>query len=122
MTNTFRGFTLSFAALSYKNFLSTNDITTGTPETSVVLRTAPEARFSSVEQAPWRQLPIYFSFDLFADGVHRADNVPPSFQTPAFVQRTEFAPSVTMPLHWGPWLWRHSHFHAAFHALWRRNL
>ncbi len=104
VTNTFRGFTISFAALSYKNFLSTNDITTGTPETSVVLRTAPEARFSSFEQAPWQRLPVYFSFDLFADAVHRADNVPPSFQTPAAVQRTEFAPRVTMPLHWGPWL------------------
>ena len=104
LTNTFRGFTISFAALSYKNFLSTNDITTGTPETSVVLRTAPEARFMSYDQAPWQKLPIYFSFDLFADGVHRADNVSPSFQTPAIVQRTEFAPSVTMPLHWGPWL------------------
>ena len=104
LTNTFRGFTISFAALSYKNFLSTNDITTGTPETSVVLRTAPEARFMSYDQAPWQKLPVYFSFDLFADGVHRADNVSPSFQTPAIVQRSEFAPSVTMPLHWGPWL------------------
>ncbi len=104
VTNTFRGFTLSFAALNYKNFLSANDVTTGTLETSVVLRTAPEARFSSFEQAPWRRLPVYFSFDVFADAVHRSDNVPPPFETPAAVQRTEFAPSVSIPLRWGPWL------------------
>jgi LPS-assembly protein len=106
LTNNFRGFSLNFAALSDKTFLSipvTND-TTGvtTPAVSVSLRNAPEVLFSSVEQAPWQNLPFYFSFDAFADAVHRQDDTP--LDTPAFVPRTEFAPTVTVPLHFGSWL------------------
>src|SRR5208282_2591918 len=26
------------------------------------------------------------------------------FETPSFVERSEIAPSVTIPLHWGPWI------------------
>jgi LPS-assembly protein len=97
LTNNFRGFSLNFAALSYKNFLS------ATPQTSITLRTAPEARISSVDQAFFEKLPIYFSFDAFTGAVHRAETVTP-FDTPNFVERTEFSPSVTVPFHWGPWL------------------
>jgi len=81
--------------LNDKSFLTIN------PETSVSLRNVPEARFSSVEQAPWRNLPLYFSFDSFIGGVHREDV---NLTTPDVVQRTEFAPKVTVPLHFGPWL------------------
>ena len=97
LTNNFRGFSLDLAALSYENFLS------ATPQDSVTLRTAPEARFSSVDQAFFEKLPIYFSFDAFAGAVHRGQTTP-SFDTPSFVERTEFSPTVTLPLHWGPWL------------------
>jgi LPS-assembly protein len=92
------GFSLGLAALSYKNFLSAS------PNTSIDIRTAPEVRASSVDRAPWQNLPIYFSFDAFADAVHRETDVPPEFSTPSFVSRMEFAPSVTAALHWGPWL------------------
>ncbi len=95
VTNNFRGFSLNFAALNYKNFLSAQ------PETAVVLRSAPGVRFSSVDQAPWRRWPIYFGFDVFADAVHRSD---PNINTPDAVPRAEIAPRVTVPLHWGPWL------------------
>ena len=95
VTNNFRGFSLNFAAQNYKNFLSI------LPETDVVLRSAPGARFGSAEQAPWRRLPLYFGLDSFAEAVHRSD---PRLQTPAAVQRSEIAPRVTLPLHWGPWL------------------
>ena len=106
LTNNFRGFSLNFAALSDKTFLSipvTND-TTGvtTPAVSVLLRDAPQVFFSSVEQAPWQKLPVYFSFDAFVDALHRQDDTP--LDTPAFVPRTEFAPTVTVPLHFGSWL------------------
>jgi LPS-assembly protein len=94
LTNNFRGFSLNFAALNDKNFLTIN------PETSVSLRNIPEARFGSVEQAPWRNLPFYFSFDSFIGAVHRQDA---ELNTPAAVQRTEFAPKVTVPIHFGPW-------------------
>ena len=95
LTNNFNGFSLNFASLNDRSFL------TITPATSVVLRNMPEARFSSVDQAPWRKIPIYFGFDAFAGAVHREDSL---IDTPATVQRTEFAPRVTIPIHFGPWL------------------
>lgn len=95
LTNNFKGFSLNFAALNDKSFLTIN------PQTSVTLRNVPEARFSSLEQAPWRNLPLYFSFDSFIGAVHREDV---NITTPAMVQRTEFAPRVTVPLNFGPWL------------------
>ena len=106
LTNNFRGFSLNFADLSDKTFLSipitnpTTDVTT--PEVSVSLRQAPEVRFGSVEQSPWQNIPVYFSFDAFADALHRQDDTP--LNTPPFVPSTEFAPTVTVPLHVGPWL------------------
>jgi len=105
LTNNFRGFSLNFAYLTDKTFLSipVTSATTGitTPAVSVSLRNAPEALFSSVEQSPWQKLPFYFSFDASAGAVHRQDDTP--LNTPEFVQRTEFAPKVTVPLHFGAW-------------------
>jgi len=95
LTNNFNGFSLNFAALNDKSFLTIN------PETSVSLRNLPEARLSSVEQAPWRNLPVYFSFDSYIGGSSREDA---NLTTAAVVQRTEFAPRVTLPLHFGEWL------------------
>jgi len=95
LTNNFKGFSLNFAALNDKNFLTIN------PETSVSLRSLPEARLSSVEQAPWRNLPVYLSFDSYIGASKRDDG---TLTTAATVQRTEFAPRVTIPLHLGAWL------------------
>jgi LPS-assembly protein len=95
VANNFRGFSLGFSYLNYKEFL------TAKPETAIVLRRAPGVRFSSVEQAPWRRWPVYFGFEVFADAAHRDD---PNFTTAALVQRSELAPRVTIPWHWGPWL------------------
>ena len=108
LTNNLRGFSLNFAALNDKSFLtlpttttSSTGVVTAVPATSVALRNAPEARFGSVEQAPWSSLPVYFAFDAFAGVVNRSDQL---IQTPNFVDRYEFAPRVTVPLHFGPWL------------------
>src|SRR5882724_3917782 len=105
LTNNFRGFSLNLAALNDKSFLSLPVAATLTtpaiPATSVALRNSPEARFGSVEQAPWRRVPVYFSFDAFAGAVNRHDE---TIETPDFVARYEFAPRVTVPLHFGPWL------------------
>jgi LPS-assembly protein len=99
LTNNFRGFSVNFASLSYENFF------TATPQSSITLRAAPEARVDSVDQDFFQKLPIpiYFSFEAFEDAVHRAETVTP-FATPGFVDRTEFAPTVTVPLRLGPWL------------------
>jgi len=106
LTNNFRGFSFNFADLADKTFLSIpiTSATTGvtTPAVSVSLRDAPQVRFGSVEQAPWHNLPFYFSFDAFGGAVHRQDDTP--LNTPEFVSRTEFAPKVTVPLNFGAWL------------------
>jgi len=94
LTNNFNGFSLNFAGTGYKNYFSTS------PETSIELRTAPEARFSSVDLPIWKW-PVYVGIDTYADGVSRKD---PDLTTPALVQRTEIAPRVTVPLRWGPWI------------------
>ena len=105
VSNNFRGFSFNLAALADKTFLSIpiTSPTTGivTPAVSVSLRNAPEASFSSVEQNPWQNLPLYFSFDASAGAMHRADDTP--LNTAPFVPRTEFAPKVTVPLHFGDW-------------------
>jgi LPS-assembly protein len=95
LTNNFHGFSLNLAYLNDRSFITTN------PQTSISLRNAPQARFSSVEQSPFDRLPIYFGFDAFAGALHREDVL---FDTPAAVARAEFAPRVTVPLHFGPWL------------------
>jgi LPS-assembly protein len=97
LEKSFDGFSLGVAALSYQNYLS------ATPQTSITLRTAPELRFSSVDQAFLRRLPVYFSLEAFTSAEHRGEGITP-FQTPAFVERSEIAPSVAIPLHFGPWL------------------
>jgi len=97
LTNNFDGFSLNFAALSYKNFLS------AAPETSISLRSAPEARFSMFDRPFFRKFPAYVSFDAFTGAVHRSETVTP-FDSAHFVDRSEFAPTVTVPFHFGPWL------------------
>jgi LPS-assembly protein len=102
LTNNFRGFSLNVAAINDKTYLS---LPVGaTPPQSVSLRTAPEVRFGSAEQAPWSNLPIYFSFDSFLGGAHRDQNGAQPLSTPYAVFRTEVAPRVTVPLHFGSWL------------------
>jgi LPS-assembly protein len=105
LTNNFRGFSLNFASLNDKSFLTLPVAATPTtpaiPATSVALRNSPEARLGSVEQAPWRRVPVYFGFDAFAGAVSRSDEV---IEPPDFVDRYEFAPRATVPAHFGPWL------------------
>jgi LPS-assembly protein len=109
MTNNFRGFSADFGATSYKNFVNAQ------PQVVEDVRSAPEARFISVDQAPWKNLPIYFGGDAFVGAVHRNDEnlvtnsttgvqtVVPGIITPTFVERSEIAPRVVMPIRWGPW-------------------
>ncbi len=95
LTNNFRGFSFNVDSLNDRSFLELS------PPNSVLLRSAPEVSFGSVEQAPWRNLPVYFSFSTFAGTVHRDDEF---INTPNFVSRTEFAPTLTIPMHFGNWL------------------
>ena len=106
LSNNFRGFSLNVAGINDKSFLTLP--VAAMPATSVTLRNLPQGRFSSVEQSPWRKIPLYFSFDSFAGAVHRSDSVLPTLfytpiHTPLSVSREEFAPRVTLPVHFGPW-------------------
>jgi LPS-assembly protein len=104
LTNDFRGFSFDLAGNSYRNFLNAE------PEIAVDVRSAPEARFSSVDQSAWKNVPIYFGLDSSLAGMHRSDEslsngaVVPGVQTEPVVDRVEFAPRVVIPLHWGPWM------------------
>jgi LPS-assembly protein len=95
LTNNFHGFSFNVDSQNDHGFLEL------VPANSVILRSAPEVGFSSVEQAPWQNLPVYFSFSTFVGTVHRDDEF---INTPNFVARTEFAPKVTIPFHFGDWL------------------
>lgn len=95
LTNNFGGFSFNISSLNDRSYLEL------IPANSVLLRSAPQADFSSVEQAPWRNLPVYFSFSTFAGAVHRDDEF---ISTASFVPRAEFAPEVTIPIHFGAWL------------------
>jgi len=90
VTNNFNGFNLNVASISDRSYLELS------PPNTVFLRSAPEARFGSVERAPWRNLPVYLSFDSFVGSVHRDDQF---LDTPSFVARTEVSPKITIPLH-----------------------
>ena len=90
LSNNFHGFSFDVASLSDRSYLQL------TPATSIFLRSAPEARFSSVERAPLENLPVYLSFESFVGSVHRED---PLIDTPGFVARTELSPKITIPLH-----------------------
>jgi LPS-assembly protein len=107
-TNNFRGFSLNFAGINDKSFLTLPVTATLTPASSVILRNLPQARFGSVEQSPWRKIPLYFSFDSFVGALHRSESAMPTptftpIDTPLSVSREEFAPRVTLPVHLRPW-------------------
>ncbi len=96
--NNFDGYSLDFTAQNYRNFLSLS------PQESVVARRAPEASFQSIDRPLFGRLPLYFGFDMFTGAVYRSESVLADSTTGPAVQRSEIAPSLTLPLHWGPWL------------------
>jgi LPS-assembly protein len=110
LTNNFRGYSVNFGGTSYKNYLNAQ------PQVTADVRSAPEAQFGSVDQAPWKNLPFYFGVEAFAGTVHRDDEnlvtnpttgvqtVQPGIETSNFVERSEVAPRVVVPLRWGPWV------------------
>jgi LPS-assembly protein len=112
LTNNFRGFSFNVASLNDKSFLTLPVAATQTapavPSTSVALRNMPEVNFGSVERSFLKNLPIYFSFETSAGMLHRTDATvqTPSYtpiDSPSYVSRIEFAPRVTVPLHFGRW-------------------
>jgi LPS-assembly protein len=102
LSKNYQGFSFNIAGINDKSFLTLPTLVPPLiPATSVTLRNFPELRISSVDQSPWKNLPFYFAFDSFAGASHRSD---PDIDTGKFVSRAEFAPRVTVPFHFGPWL------------------
>ena len=95
LTKNFGAYSFNLSSLDDRSYLEL------IPANSVLLRSLPQADFGSVEQAPWRNVPVYFSFSTFAGAVYRDDEF---VSTPGFVPRAEFAPKVTLPIHLGAWL------------------
>jgi LPS-assembly protein len=98
VTRNFDGYSLNFAALNYKNFLALS------PQQTIAIRQAPQARLSSIDRPIFPHVPLYFGFDLFADAMGKSESAAPQTDTSPAVQRFEAAPSLTLPLHWGAWL------------------
>jgi LPS-assembly protein len=97
----YRGFSFNIGGLNDKSFLTLpSQVPPFTPATSVTLRNLPELRVSSVDQSLWNKLPFYFSFDGFVGATHRSDQF---IDTAKYVSRAEFAPRVTLPVHFGHW-------------------
>lgn len=94
LTKNFRGFSLNFGAIDYKDYLSAQ------PETSIALRSAPEARFGTTDRPFWSNWPVYFGLDSVVGAMHRSDTM---IDTGQLVERSEFAPRVTVPMRWGSW-------------------
>ena len=98
----YRGVSFNIGGLNDKSFLTLpSQVPPFTPATSVTLRNLPEFRVSSVDQSLWSKLPFYFSFDSFVGATHRSDQF---IDTSKYVSRAEFAPRVTLPVHFGHWL------------------
>lgn len=93
---------LSFNAFAsrYQNFQGT------TKGDAITILHTPGVQLDSVEQ-PVFGSPLYWSYDLDAEGVHRSDpGVPgtgPAFVTPGIVGRFDIAPVISMPLLYGGW-------------------
>jgi len=105
LTNNFHGFSANIAAGSYKNFVN---------GAAGSCRHSAQRSGSTIPvpwiNRPWSRVPVYFGVDAFAGAVHRSDenlvagNVEPGIETPSAVERSEIAPRIVVPLHWGPWL------------------
>ena len=95
LTNNFRGFSLNLAALNYKDYLSAQP-----QETSIVLRSAPEASFGTTDWPFLNRWPVYLGLDSVVGAMHRSDTL---IETGQFVDRSEIAPRVTVPIRWGSW-------------------
>jgi LPS-assembly protein len=101
LSKNYHGFSFNIGGLNDKSFLTLpSQLPPLTPATSVTLRSLPELRVSSVDQSPWQNLPFYFSFDSFVGATHRSDQF---IDTGKYISRAEFAPRVTLPVHFGKW-------------------
>jgi LPS-assembly protein len=93
LSNTTNGFSYNAQAQRYQNFESTakGDV--------ITILHAPGLNVSSVDR-PLGHLPLYWSFDVAAEGLSRSE---PSFRTANLVGRLDLNPSLSMPLQWQGW-------------------
>ncbi len=88
VTKSFGPYSFNAFLSRYQNFLSAELL----PDNSVTIRKLPSFSFSGMERKVGKS-PFYFSFD---SGVSAVDRVEPGFETPALVNRTDFAPQLSL--------------------------
>jgi LPS-assembly protein len=64
---------------------------------NIIIRKLPEFDFSSRDQQPWTQVPVWISFESAAALLDRTE---PLFQTRQFTPRLDLYPRVLTALHW----------------------
>jgi LPS-assembly protein len=96
LSKTVQGFSVNVFGSRYQNFQSTtrNDL--------VTILHAPGFEVSGVDQQiAWS--PLYWSFDLAAEGLHRSE---PGFTTPNLVGRFDIHPNLSLPIFYNGWTLR----------------
>ena len=110
LTNNFRGFSVDFAAVNYKNFLNAQpqvDVGGAQRSGGAVRLGRPGALEGPADllgRGRLRRSGTSREENLVTDPVTGAQSVVAGIDTGAAVERSEFAPRVVVPLHWGPWL------------------
>jgi LPS-assembly protein len=106
MSNTTRGFSYNGAVQRYQNFEST------TKGDVITILHAPSFEFSSVDR-PYKESPFYWNLDTAVDALSRSEpavqgpsGTETAFRTAPLVGRFDFAPNLSLPLHFRGWALR----------------
>src|SRR5215472_17151729 len=96
LTKSTHGFSFNGFASRYQNFLST------IPGQVITILHAPSVELSSVDQRILGS-PVYGSYDVAAEGLHRSEPIPPGFVTSGLTGRFDVDPELSMPLLFHGW-------------------
>jgi len=96
LTKSTHGVSFNGFASRYQNFLST------IPGQVITILHAPSVELSSVDQRILGS-PVYGSYDVAAEGLHRSEPIPPGFVTSGLTGRFDVDPELSMPLLFHGW-------------------
>jgi LPS-assembly protein len=99
VSKSFQGFSLNAFGSRYQNFQSS----TNNDDTISIVH-IPAVEFDSVDQRI-PGTPLYGSYDFAAEGLRRTEL---NFDTPGIVGRFGASPELSLPVHFGGWLFRPS--------------
>lgn len=106
LSKSLNGFSFNAFGSRYQNFQGT------TPGDAITILHTPALQFGSLEQKAFGS-PLYWSYDIDAEGVRRSDPAfvvagtsQPGFVTPGIVGRFDIAPVLSLPLLYKGWTFR----------------